>query len=292
MKSKVFYILLLVLTVSPMVCQAQRMDYATLEAMIADHKTIRGPIQKRAALETVNQELHDASSEKVMDYKDVNDQLDRYTRCFEILDVVYNSLSVSLNLYNTTVDVRNKLVSIKDLLERYRACIIMKQLGQFEDIGKVLSGVKDVGSISGATEWWRDARELYLQGTVVVPEDTIILVIGRDMVKNVGEKAEDIYKSFVTLVGYATGALACSTEGLLITIQGLDEQITALRKIVDDGHFLLYRYIHMRTGYWYKGVLRQRQSVREHSRNALGRWRRATYGKALFNRWRQVYGNN
>ena len=232
------------------------MDYGTLEALIADHKIIRGPIQQRTALETVNQELHDNSKKKVLDYKDVNDQLDKYTRCFEILDVVYNSLSVSMNIYNTTIDIRNKIVSIKDLLERYRACIIMKQLGKIEEAGKILSGV-----------------------TVIVPEDTIIFVIGRDMVKNVGGKAEDIYKSFVTLVGYATGAMACSTEGLLITIQGLDQQITDLRKIVDNGHFLLWRYIHMRTGYWYKNVLRQKRSVREHARNALERWRRATYGK-------------
>ena len=279
MKSKVLYILLLLLTVSPRVCHAQRMDYGTLEALIADHKIIRGPIQQRTALETVNQELHDNSKKKVLDYKDVNDQLDKYTRCFEILDVVYNSLSVSMNLYNTTIDIRNKLVSIKDLLERYRACIIMKQLGKIEEAGKILSGVTDISSIDGATEWFGAASDLYQNGVVIVPEDTIIFVIGRDMVKNVGEKAEDIYKSFVTLVGYATGAMACSTEGLLITIQGLDQQITDLRKIVDNGHFLLWRYIHMRTGYWYKNVLRQKKSVREHARNALERWRRATYGK-------------
>lgn len=279
MKSKVLYILLLLLTVSPRVCHAQRMDYGTLEALIADHKIIRGPIQQRTALETVNQELHDNSKKKVLDYKDVNDQLDKYTRCFEILDVVYNSLSVSMNIYNTTIDIRNKLVSIKDLLERYRACIIMKQLGKIEEAGKILSGVTDISSIEGATEWFGAASDLYQNGVVIVPEDTIIFVIGRDMVKNVGGKAEDIYKSFVTLVGYATGAMACSTEGLLITIQGLDQQITDLRKIVDNGHFLLWRYIHMRTGYWYKNVLRQKRSVREHARNALERWRRATYGK-------------
>ena len=279
MKSKELYILLLLLTVSPRVCHAQRMDYGTLEALIADHKIIRGPIQQRTALETVNQELHDNSKKKVLDYKDVNDQLDKYTRCFEILDVVYNSLSVSMNIYNTTIDIRNKIVSIKDLLERYRACIIMKQLGKIEEAGKILSGVTDISSIKGATEWFGAASDLYQNGVVIVPEDTIIFVIGRDMVKNVGGKAEDIYKSFVTLVGYATGAMACSTEGLLITIQGLDQQITDLRKIVDNGHFLLWRYIHMRTGYWYKNVLRQKRSVREHARNALERWRRATYGK-------------
>ena len=279
MKSKVLYILLLLLVVSPRVCHAQRMDYGTLEAMIKDHKKIRGPIQQRAALEKVNQELHDNSKKKVLDYKDVNDQLDKYTRCFEILDIVYNSLSVSFNIYNTTVDIRNKIVSIKDLLERYRACIITKQRGQVQEAADILSGVKDISSISGATEWWRDAKALYNQGTVIDPQDTIIFCIGRDMVYQVGDKSEDIYKSFVTLVGYATGALACSTEGLLMTIQGLDQQITDLRRIVDHGHFLLWRYIHLRTGYWTKGILKPKMSVGEHARNALERWRRATYGK-------------
>lgn len=279
MKIKVLYILLLMLTVSPKVCHAQRMDYLTLEALIADHKQIRGPIQQRAALETVNQELHDTSREKVLDYKDVNDQLDKYTRCFDILDIVYNSLSVSMNVYTTAKDISNKLVSIKDLLERYRACIIMKQLGKVEEVGQILSGVKDISSISGAAEWLHDASNLYENSMVIVPEDTIIFVIGRDMIKDVGDKSGDIYKSFVSLVGYATGALACTTEGLLSTIQGLDQQLTDLRKIVDNGHFLLWRYIHMRTGYWSKSVLHQQKSVREHARNALERWRRATYGK-------------
>ena len=121
MRTKVFYILLLLLAGLPMVSHAQRMDFGTLEAMISDHKRIRGPIQYRAEIEVVNQELHDKNREEVLDYKDINDKLDLYTRCFDILDIVYTGLSVSVNVVNTCKDVKQKITSIKDLLERYRA---------------------------------------------------------------------------------------------------------------------------------------------------------------------------
>ncbi len=283
MRTKVFYILLLLLAGLPMVSHAQRMDFGTLEAMISDHKRIRGPIQYRAEIEVVNQELHDKNREEVLDYKDINDKLDLYTRCFDILDIVYTGLSVSVNVVNTYKDVKQKITSIKDLLERYRACIIMKQLGQIKEAANILTGITDIHTINGAKEWYRDAKDLYDQGTIIDAQDTIIFTIGRDMVLQVADKCEDIYLSMTTLVGYATGALACSTEGLLMTIQSLDDHITELRKAVDNGHFLLWRYIHMRTGYWTKGITRQTKSVHEHAQNALQRWRRATYGKMGLN---------
>lgn len=292
MRIKVFYILLLLLAGISNTCHAQRMDYGSIEALISDHKRIKGPIQYRAEIEVINQELHDNTREQVNDYKDVNEQLDLYTRCFDILDIVYSGLSVSFNVINTYKDIKQKIESIKNLLERYRACIIMKQLGQAEEAGKILAGITDIHSISGAKEWYRDAKDLYEQGTIIDAQDTIIFTIGRDMVLSVKDKCEEIYVSMTTLVGYATGAMACSTEGLLFTIQSLDDQITDLRKIIDRGHFLLWRYIHMRTGYWTKGITRQSKSVRQHARTALERWRRATYGKMGISGGNNEYNGN
>lgn len=275
---KILSILLLSLA-CVITCPAQRMDYGTIEALIGDHKKIIGPILARTSVEMANKELHNNSKDRVLDYKDVNEQLDKYTRCFDILNIVYTGLSTTYNIYNTTTDISNKIVEIKDLLERYRACIIAKQLGQLEDAKDLLTGVKDINSISGAKEWYRSARELYNEGTVIDANDTIIFTVGRDMVLGVNDKMKDITKSFSTLVDYAIGAQACTTEGLLVTIQGLDNQITELRQIVDRGYFLLWRYIHMRTGYWSKPLIRQHKSVREHAQTALKRWRVATLGK-------------
>lgn len=277
MRHRVVYILLLLFCAFPSLVDAQRVDIPSIEAMISDHKRIKGPIEARAALEIVNKELHDNSKKEVSNYKDINDQLDKYTRCLDILNIVYNSLSTAVNFYNTYNDVTDKLNSIYDLLERYRACIIVKQLGQVERTADILSGVTDIHSIGGAKEWYRDVKELYEEGTVIIPEDTVVFTICRDMVVNVKKKCDEIFHSMLTLVGYATGVMACTTEGLLSTINGLNDQITGLRQIVDKSHFLLWRYIHLRTGYWSRAVLWQHKTVNEHARDALQRWRNVTY---------------
>ncbi len=278
MSSRLVYILFLLLGCCQ-VLHAQRFDALTVQAMIEDHKRIRGPIQQRAAMEVLNKELHKDTKEDLLSYKDINEELDKYTRCFDILDVIVNSLSLVTNVYNTVTDIRDKIQSTKQLLERYRACVIVKQRGQIERAADIISGVTDISSISGAVDWYKDAKDLYEEGTVIQPEDTIIITIGKNLISEVGVKCEEIYKGMTTLLLYATGVTACSTENFVTTIQGLDGQFSDLRKIVDNAHFLLWRYIHMRTGYWSKHIAYQHHSNGRHANRALERWHKASHGK-------------
>lgn len=276
MRHSIIYILFFWL-LCPVVAEAQRFDAGTLEALINDHKKLRGPMLSRTALEVANKELHDDAREEVMDYKDVNDKLDKYLRVIDWLNIAYEGLSTVMHFKMTYDDIKEKGEGIYDLLERYRVGVLKRQEGQLGEALDIIKGVGDIHSIGSARDWYNDAKALYEQGPVVDPRDTIIFVIGRDMVFEVRDKCKEIYKSASTLVLYATGASQCTTEGLMITIRGLDNQMTDLRNIIDRAYFQLWRYIHLRTGYWSKAVMFQHKTTGEYARDALHRWRNSTY---------------
>lgn len=63
-----------------------------VEAYINDHKQQRSLLLARSTLELSNQLLHEYSSEATVDYKNLNVDLDKYTRAF---DVIRCALSVT-----------------------------------------------------------------------------------------------------------------------------------------------------------------------------------------------------
>ena len=98
-------IALLLITLFPNTALAQwGFDAVSVEAYINDHKKQRSLLLARSTLEYSNQLLHEYSSEEVGKYKELNVDLDKYTRAFDIIDVMYQSLSTVLNVKST---VRN-----------------------------------------------------------------------------------------------------------------------------------------------------------------------------------------
>ena len=73
-------------------------DIMSVEAYINDHKKQRSLLLARSTLEYSNQLLHEYSREETGKYKEVNIDLDRYTRAFDVIDVMYQSLRTVLNL--------------------------------------------------------------------------------------------------------------------------------------------------------------------------------------------------
>ena len=73
-------------------------DPAALEAYINDHKQVRSLLLARSTLEMSNQLLHDYSKTAAVEYKDLNVELDKYTRAFDVIDVLYQSLRTSMNM--------------------------------------------------------------------------------------------------------------------------------------------------------------------------------------------------
>ena len=87
------------LALLPRVAQAQwTFDIVSVEAYINDHKKQRSLLLARSTLEYSNQLLHEYSRKEVGGYKELNVDLDRYTRAFDVIDVMYQSLRTVLNV--------------------------------------------------------------------------------------------------------------------------------------------------------------------------------------------------
>ena len=73
-------------------------DVPTIEAYISDHKNQRSLLLARATLEHSNALLHEYSKTANVNYKEINIELDKYTRAFDVIDLLYQTLRTSLNL--------------------------------------------------------------------------------------------------------------------------------------------------------------------------------------------------
>ena len=121
MKIKNFlYIMVCLLALAPRSAKAQLgFDVISVEAYINDHKEQRSLLLVRSTLEASNKLLHDYSSDANIDYKNINKELDKYTRAFDIIDVLYQSLRTSLNVYNTYETVSDRVADYKKMLNDF-----------------------------------------------------------------------------------------------------------------------------------------------------------------------------
>ena len=86
-------ITVVLLALLPGIAKAQwTFDIVSVEAYINDHKKQRSLLLARSTLEYSNKLLHEYSRKEVGGYKELNVDLDRYTRAFDIIDVMYQSL--------------------------------------------------------------------------------------------------------------------------------------------------------------------------------------------------------
>lgn len=93
---------LLLSVLLPGIAKAQwSFDVVSVEAYINDHKKQRSLLLARSTLEYSNKLLHEYSRKEVRNYKELNVNLDRYTRAFDVIDVMYQSLRTVLNVKNT-----------------------------------------------------------------------------------------------------------------------------------------------------------------------------------------------
>lgn len=95
-------------------------DIPVVESYINDHKQQRSLLLARSTLELSNQLLHEYSSDAAVGYKELNIDFDKYTRAFDVIDVLYQSLRTSLNVYSTYNTVSDRIGDYKNLLGDYR----------------------------------------------------------------------------------------------------------------------------------------------------------------------------
>ena len=219
----------------PGVSKAQwSFDVGSVEAYIADHKTQRSILLARATLEQSNNILHEYSADAAEDFKILNFDLDKYTRAFDVIDVMYNSLRTAMNVYSTYNTVSDRITDYKKLLNDY--------------------------------------NEKILQRNRIALSDTIVITISMRCINRILDESKTLYKSVSDLVLYATGAAACSTSDLLLVLDCINYSLDNIKMHLNSAYFDTWRYIQVRIGYWKESVYRNkpRSVILE---EAFGRWR-------------------
>lgn len=238
MMNRPFSILILLLFVMvPQMTKAQwAFDFVSVEAYINDHKKQRSLLLARSTLELSNQLLHEYSSDATVEYKTLNVDLDKYTRAFDVIDVLYQSLRTSLNVYSTYNTVSDRITDYKNLLEDYKE--------------KVLGRNK------------------------IAVSDTIIISVNLRCIQKIADEGQHLYRSVSDLVLYATGAAACSTSDLLLVLESINTSLDNIGRHLNRSYFETWRYIQLRMGYWKEAVYRTK-TKRQLIDDAFGRWREA-----------------
>ena len=238
MMNRPFSILILLLFVMvPQMTKAQwAFDFVSVEAYINDHKKQRSLLLARSTLELSNQLLHEYSSDATVEYKTLNVDLDKYTRAFDVIDVLYQSLRTSLNVYSTYNKVSDRITDYKNLLEDY--------------------------------------REKVLERNKIAVSDTIIISVNLRCIQKIADEGQHLYRSVSDLVLYATGAAACSTSDLLLVLESINTSLDNIERHLNRSYFETWRYIQLRMGYWKEAVYRTK-TKRQLIDDAFGRWREA-----------------
>ena len=225
--------------VLPSSVQAQSFDPGTLEAMIADHKRIRSILLVRSVVEQSNELLHKNCKEADEAYHGVNGELDRYRRCFDLIDLIYNSASTVFRVKNTYEEVKERIEDYKALLERY--------------------------------------HEQCLSRGNIMTSDTLIIRISLRTIEAVALDGADIAQSLYDIALYASGALTCTTADLMDCLDLINRSLDDIRTQVNRAYFELWQYINIRTGYWTKKVYHSK-TMKEVADEAIERWLRNSRG--------------
>lgn len=245
-------------------------DLGSIEAMIADHKRIRSHVIARATIEQANELLHKEVNKTTKEYRDVNTELDKYTRLFDVIDVIVESASVVFSAYNTYDDVKEKVEGTKELIERYRQMIAEREY-------RLRTGIKEISNPQEALDWFNNAQ------LPIIAKDSIIFKVGEAAVSAVYEDAKDIINSLYQLALYTvpvSGAppAACSTATIMKILQNIDASLIHIRSVVSSAYFTLFKYIHVRTGFWTQTIT-PHKTIREICDDAYGRWKESQHGK-------------
>ena len=228
-------ILLLMIPLFPQFAKAQwTFDVVSVEAYITAHKKQRSLLLARSTLEYSNQLLHSYSSDEVGKYKEVNIDLDKYTRAFDVIDIMYQSLRTALNVKGTYETVSERISDYKDLLEDFNKKVIQR-------------------------------KHIELAATMLIS-------INRKAIDNIYNEGKYLYNSLNDLVLYATGAAECSTAELLTVLDNINNSLDLIEKHLNNAYFHTWRYLQLRMGYWKEKVYRTR-TMAEILEDAFSRWK-------------------
>ena len=211
-------------------------DIPTIEAYIYDHKQQRSLLLTRSTLEASNALLHKASKVTNREYRDINIELDKYTRAFDIIDLVYNTVSTGFNVYRTYDTVSDRIGKYKTMLNDYNDKILRR------------------GRIETA--------------------DTLLLTVNMRAIANLAEECQNLYLSVSTLALYASGKVCCTTASMMLMVDNINKSLDRIKEIVNSAYYQTWKFIQARTSYWKSEIYRSK-TIRQVAEDAFGRWREA-----------------
>ena len=135
-----------------------------------------------------------------MDFKELNVDLDKYTRAFDVIDILYQSLRTSLNVYSTY----NSVSEPSRRLQRFAGRLLYESGGTEQD----------------GTDGYTDYRHQ-------------LAVCAEDCKRTVSNSN----RSMSDLVLYATGAAACSTSDLLLVLESINQGLDNIERHLNKDLF-------------------------------------------------------
>ena len=231
-------LMLCIIQLIPVTVKAQLVprDIPTIEAYINDHKQQRSLLLARSTLEESNKLLHKASKVTHREYRDVNIELDKYSRAFDVIDLVYSTVSTGFNVYRTYDTVSDKIGKYKSLLSDFNDKIVKRR--RFETA------------------------------------DTLLLAVNMRAVRNLTAECQNLYSSVAVLAAYACGKVCCTTASMMLMIENINKSLDRIKAIVNTAYFQTWKFIKARTSYW-KSELYRSKTIKEVANDALGRWMEA-----------------
>ena len=235
---RIIQALFLLMMLVPNAAHAQwGFDFLSVEALISDHKLLRSKLAARAGVEQANELLHQYSKEAAVEYDSLNVKLDKYTKCFDIIDIIYNSGMTVINVKNTYSDVSDRISQLEQLIEQF-------------------------------------VTQCTARGNIV-SSDSIIIGACRRAVEQVSADGTELVNSLIELAQYASGLRHMTTAQLLDVIGRINDSLDNIRECIDHTYYVVWKYVTIRTHY-FKRSLYNAKTMREMCNDAFSRWKRVT----------------
>ena len=235
--NKLVYMLVMSLCLLFITSEAKALDLptdpASLEAMIHNHKTVRAMLQLRTFAEEGVITYHEKSMHSMEDYATVNKKLDKYRKCFNIINLILNSTATGFHAYNSFNSCKSNIKAYYDLLNTYN-------------------------------------KEI-LQHGAIWTSDTIIIKASQRAVEGVYNGASQLWKSYSELAEIVTGVRNCTTSDLMTILGDINNSIDEIDGSIRRSYTELWAYMTVRMGFWKKDIFMAR-SVKDIANDALGRW--------------------
>lgn len=123
-----YYIIVTLLALLPMKGHAQFgiNDMPSMEAMISNHKKVKTALDIRMIAELGVEQAHEGSQKSIEEYQESSKRLDKYKRCFDIIDLILNGTATAFHGVRTYQSCSSNIKSYLQLLNEYEEKILLK----------------------------------------------------------------------------------------------------------------------------------------------------------------------